>query len=371
MTEIAMDAPGVTARSLREDHIDGILELMNKEGWYYYDRRELERYVSSDQVCYVLLKDGRVIGSIFTTGFGGQAWIGNIVVSREARGTGLARKMIDIVISDLRKRGIGTFRLGSVPLAIRLYKKVGFRPEGFTSAQEANLPVEDKSPGPELGDGAAVEPLQESDLRAVCDLDWSFFKSDRKRLLRRLFEDSVEGARVCLKAGGKVAGFLMIRRRAVSKKEGGFAEGPDHAYRLGPACVLPEHGIAGFKALFRKAIPAINEEAARLGGSAKIYVVFPRNAAKDGIYKDTRDLAAVMGMDAGLDLDAVFDEHEHIFAAAPSKKNAAQWDYMESLGFHQEYFEQVMSYAPDKGKAEATRADPEGIFATATPGDKA
>jgi len=49
------------------------------------------------------------------------------------------------------------------------------------------------------------------------------------------------------------------------------------------------------------------------------------------------------------------------------------------FGCHQEYFEQVMSYPPDEAedlppdqrKAERTRADPEGIFASATPGDKA
>jgi len=52
---------------------------------------------------------------------------------------------------------------------------------------------------------------------------------------------------------------------------------------------------------------------------------------------------------------------------------------MKRLGFHQEYFEQVMSYTPEEAadtdlahrKAERTRADPEGIFASATPGDKA
>ncbi len=51
---------------------------------------------------------------------------------------------------------------------------------------------------------------------------------------------------------------------------------------------------------------------------------------------------------------------------------------MESLGFHQEYFEQVMSYTPGEAadtppaqrKAEETRADPEGIFAAATPGTR-
>jgi hypothetical protein len=171
----------------------------------------------------------------------------------------------------------------------------------------------------------------------------------------------------------------MLRRRTTSKKEGRLSEGPDYAYRLGPACILPRYGINAFKALFQKAIRAVNEEVRQLEGSARIYTVFPKNADKETIYEDTRALAKAAGMDAAVNLDSVFDEHDHIFGAPMSKKNEDQWNYMESLGFHQEYFEQVMSYTsgeavnthPAQRKAMETRADPEGIFASATPGDKA
>ena len=133
------------------------------------------------------------------------------------------------------------------------------------------------------------------------------------------------------------------------------------------------------EALFQKAIKAVNEEVRQLGGSAKIYVVFPRNADKSEIYKDTQELAKAMGLDVNIDLDRVFGEHDHIFGAKKSIKNEEQSKYMESLGFHQEYFEQVMSYTlgeaanmqPSQRKTEQTKADPEGIFASATPGDKA
>jgi len=110
-----------------------------------------------------------------------------------------------------------------------------------------------------------------------------------------------------------------------------------------------------------------------------MYAVFPKNADQEEIYQDTQELAKAMGMDKGMNLDTIFDEHEHIFRAQESTKNKAQWEYMESMGFHQEYFEQVMSYTPGEAvntppgrrKAGETRADPEGIFALATPGDKA
>lgn len=376
-----MSAFGVEAVRLGEGHVGAVLALMNKEGWYYYDRAELERYRALNQDCFVLEPDGmsgKVVGSIFTTNYGNQAWIGNIVVAQQARGRGLAAGMLQGVMDHLRETaGVRTFRLGSVPLAIGLYKKAGFRAEAFTTAQEAALPLAAEIEPVRLGRSVRLERLTARDISEVAALDARYFKSNRLGLLRRLYADSLQEACFCLRDQGRLAGFLLVRRRAASRQEGGFAEGPDHAYRLGPCCVLPEHGVEGFKALVRAAVPAVNAEVRRLGGTARMYAVFPRNARKDEIYADTRKLAATLSMEEGLDLDSVFDEHEHIFAAARSVKNREQWEFMEHLGFRQEYFEQVMCHAPTDGQekgsmnAAETMADMRGIFASATPGDKA
>ena len=380
MTELTLNIPGVKVLRLHEKHIDEVIELMNKEGWYYYDHHELKRYLNLNQDCFTLLKDGRIVGSIFTTNYGNQAWIGNIIVEKEARGMGLATKLIRGVIDYLyENKHVLTFRLGAVPLAIGLYKKVGFHAEAFTTSQEAALPLKEEYERLNLGDNILVERLEAHDLEAISEIDKRYFKSKRLHFLMNIYNDSIKESCFCLKDQKKVVGFLMLRRRQASKDEGHFAEGPDYAYRLGPSCILPEYGINGFKALFQKAIRVINEKVHQLGGSAKIYAVFPKNANKEEIYEDTRELAKATGMDANIKLDRVFDEHDHIFGAQKSKKNEEQWKYMENLGFHQEYFEQVMSYTlgetlntqPSKRKAEETRADTEGIFASATPGDKA
>jgi ribosomal protein S18 acetylase RimI-like enzyme len=145
MADIVVNSPGVRVLRLHEEHIDGIIELMNEEGWYYYDHYELKRYLTLNQDCFTLLKDGRITGSIFTTNFGNQAWIGNIIVATEVRGMGLAARLIREVIDYLRKKKhVLTFRLGSVPLAIGLYKKVGFHAEAFTTSQGAELPLNPK-----------------------------------------------------------------------------------------------------------------------------------------------------------------------------------------------------------------------------------
>jgi ribosomal protein S18 acetylase RimI-like enzyme len=368
--EILLDVPGVELVKLREAHIEGIIKLMNREGWYYYDHHELERYISLNQDCFTLFRHGEIVGSIFTTNYGNQAWIGNIVIAKEARGLGLATKMIRGVIDYLQENSrVRTFRLGSVPLAIGLYKKVGFHAEAFTTSQEVELPLQLELEAVNLEKNLQVERVKEEDLEAIADIDERFFKSNRLPFLKNIYSDSIRQSCFCLKDQGKLVGFLMIRRRKASKEEGHFSEGPDHAYRLGPSIVLPKYGISGFQALFQQAIEAVNDEVRELGGSARMYAVFPKSAKRDAIYEDTRELAEAMGMESNLDLNSVFDEHDHIFGVQHSEKNEQQWRYMKSLGFHQEYFEQVMSYSPEV--AEETRAEPEGIFAFATPGDKA
>jgi len=377
MTQIHKNRSGMRVVSLQEKHLAPILSLMNKEGWYYYDRYELQRYLNLDQACFVLVRGQAVLGSLFTTNYGNQAWIGNIIVAQEERGKGFASKLMTHAMDHLNKtKQVETFRLGSVPLAIGVYKRAGFRAEAFTSAQEADLPLKTLPGIPSLDKGLEIDRIRVEDMEAIAGIDQIFFKSNRLPLLNRLFHDAIPSASLCLRNKGKIVGFLMIRKRQASKSKAGFGHGPDHAYRLGPSSILPTYGTTGFKALLYRAIPQINKDAAHCRGNAKIYVVFPKNAEKDDIYKETRELADTMGMGKMMDLDQIFDHHETIFNAPGSEKNKAQERLMQELGFHQEYFEQVMVHSIKKGERPAndyreTRADSEGIFASATPGDKA
>ncbi len=376
---------GVRLTRLEEEHIDPILRMMNREGWYYYDRRELLRYLKLEETCFVLKCGRNVIGCLFTTNYGNQAWLGNIIVSAESdrnpppasssksfRNRGYAGRMIVHAMEILGETGVKTFRLGSVPTAIGAYKKVGFRAESFTTAQEVRLPLKFEDAAAELESDESLLPMTPEDVsRGVASLDETYFRSSRIELFRELFADSVPGSRLCLKKDNEIAGFIMIRRRLALKKEGGFLEGPDAAYRLGPCCVRPDIGLRGFRILLQKAMEPVHAEAERLEGRAKLYVVFPQNAVKSRIY------AAFESM-GGKDPDRVFNEHAHIFGSQPLEKNEELWTYMHRLGFRQEYFEQVMSVTPgedstfpEKREAMQTQANSEGIFATATPGDKA
>jgi GNAT superfamily N-acetyltransferase len=371
-----------------EAHIRPVLQLMNQEGWYYYDDRELRRYLKLHQDCFTLLHGDKVIGSIFTTNYTNQAWLGNIIVSAKTeakpataeptrflyRNRGYGSMMIKHAMRVLGAKGIRTFRLGSVPTAIGVYRKAGFRAEAFTTAQEASLPIDTEMEIADTGESSlSIVEMTADDLAGdVARIDGACFKSNRHDLFKELYRDSIRESCLCLKNGNTTVGYIMIRRRSVTREEGGFAEGPDLVYRLGPSCVLPEYGLEGFKMLFHQAIRPINGEVERSGLAAKMYVVFPQNGTRERIYQDFK----AMG---GESPERVFTEHDHIFAGNHSTKNDALWSWMKSIGFHQEYFEQSMcvtpgeapNWAAQRAAAQPTMADGEGIFASATPGDKA
>jgi GNAT superfamily N-acetyltransferase len=370
MAKIHLNAGAVELVPLSESHIQPILDLMNKEGWYYYDSNELGRYLRLNQDCFTMVKKGHVIGSLFTTNFGRQAWIGNIVVAEQERRKGLATETLKTVMRHLRDtKRVEEFRLGAVPLAVGLYRRLGFSAEAFTSAREAALPIALPTGGTEL-DGRVQMPLiTREDLHDISKLDARYFKSDRLFLLRELYRDSIRQACLCLKEADVIGGFIMIRRRQASKTEAGLIAGPEYTYRIGPSCILPKYGIHGFSALLHKALLAINEEVAHLDGSAKIYVVFPKNADATSA-KTSSEKQGLADRD---------DDHATVLAATGSAKNESQAQLMTGLGFHQEYFEQVMVHSTSKHTKETrrgldaddSRPDPEGVFASATPGDKA
>ena len=108
---------------LKERHIDQVLTLMIDQAWYYYDDHEIKRYLKLGEACYVLQDGARTLGSIFTTNYGNQSWIGNVVVHEGQRKKGYGTKLIHSTITRLVQQGRETFRLASVPEAIKFYQK--------------------------------------------------------------------------------------------------------------------------------------------------------------------------------------------------------------------------------------------------------
>lgn len=93
-------------------------------------------------------------------------WIGNVTVLPAYRRRGIARRLVEATLDDLRRRNAHTAFLevvdGNLP-AFNLYKEMGFEPYAMTSQYDydSNAPVQ----AAHLPDGCSVKPLSPFDWR--------------------------------------------------------------------------------------------------------------------------------------------------------------------------------------------------------------
>jgi Acetyltransferase (GNAT) domain len=99
-------------------------------------------------------RDGRVIATGASIGFGSTAWIGAIAVRPEARGERLGKRMTEAAIDAVGERA--TLLLLASPSGRPIYERMGFEPEGAFRAFK----------GP-----AHAKPAQRGDVRPVTEAD--------------------------------------------------------------------------------------------------------------------------------------------------------------------------------------------------------
>lgn len=88
---------------------------------------------SADTVLFVARLDGRVVGSLTLAFYriptGHKAWIEDVVVDEDARGSGIGEALSRAAIDEARQRGAKNVSLTSRPsreAANRLYRGIGF-----------------------------------------------------------------------------------------------------------------------------------------------------------------------------------------------------------------------------------------------------
>ena len=79
------------------------------------------------------LSGSRIVGTIGLKNIAGEGEVTNVAVLPSWRGLGIARRLMERLLSEAGEAGVDTFtlevRAGNVP-AIRLYESFGFLPEG-------------------------------------------------------------------------------------------------------------------------------------------------------------------------------------------------------------------------------------------------
>ena len=203
------------------DHDAGFAQdLSTAEGWGFY-AVDFRRMVALDPAgCFIARQADRRVGMVCTVSYGTHAFIGCLIVLREARGRDVGLRLMQAAIGFLDKKNITTIELDGVIAAVPMYRKLGFK-DKYLSCRLARS-------GQNSPETAA--PSWSGDSDEILRYDLAKTGIERGTVLHKLLQEYPDG--VCTVHHHGIAGYGMIRRR-----EGGF-------YMIGPL-VADNDRIAG------------------------------------------------------------------------------------------------------------------------------
>ena len=151
---------------------------------------------------FVAELDGGPAGTVATCIFGPVAWVAMVLVDAELRGRGIGRALMERALEFLDKAGARSVRLDATPLGQPLYEKLGFVTEYTLTRFEGHAPRAERPP--------SVCAARPEHLKAVLWLDRIVTGTDRWQMVRRLFEEYPQEARVVESSQG-IDGYLLAR----------------------------------------------------------------------------------------------------------------------------------------------------------------
>lgn len=196
------------------------MKLSGQAGWNQLEA-DWRRFIEMEpEGCFVGELDGRAVGTTATCVFRDTAWVAMVLVDVNFRRNGVGTMLLGHSIYYLEKRQVATIRLDATSLGQPIYERLGFAPdyrlarfEGIASAGEAGSVVVEAGPSAAGGFDEIIE------------FDERMTGRKRGKMLRRLFEEFPEAARVVRRAG-EIEGFITMRPGA-------------HAIQIGPCTATP------------------------------------------------------------------------------------------------------------------------------------
>ena len=192
-------------RKMRLQDIPHLMRLKNEEGWNQTEE-DWQFLIQGDQnINLVLEYESKVIGSITGLNYFNQlVWIGMMLIDKNFRGNGLSKLLLNTIIN--RSKHCKSIKLDATPAGLPVYKTLGFWAEAKL-LRCVNTKVKQQKFSAQQNLRAATR----EDLLEIVQLDEAIVGVNRKSLLRYLFENSPELAKVVIE-NGKLVGFSLGRK---------------------------------------------------------------------------------------------------------------------------------------------------------------
>ncbi|MBK9389793.1 MAG: GNAT family N-acetyltransferase [Bacteroidetes bacterium] len=176
------ESPGFRIRPMTISDIDQAMGLSTQEGWNQTETDWKILAESTDNVCIVAEKGGRIIGTATALNHSGKvAWIGMVLVDKPMRGMGAGKLLMTEIIKRLEH--IESVKLDATPAGQPLYRSLGFIDESTiirmttTSLKSIEYRYHGDKP----------KNIKKEGIQQIIDHDTSIFGTERSYLLNKLF----------------------------------------------------------------------------------------------------------------------------------------------------------------------------------------
>jgi len=188
-------------RPFRDSDLTLGLKLSTQAGWNQIAADWRRAYDLQPDGCFVAELDGAPAGTATACVFGPVAWVALVLVDVTLRGRGVGTALMRHTLDFLERQGVRSIRLDATPLGRPIYEKLGFVAQFELARYHGTLPAGDPVPG--VATATAV------DHEALVQLDQEVTRTDRRKLLLRLFAEQPGATR--LVGRGAVEGFVTER----------------------------------------------------------------------------------------------------------------------------------------------------------------
>jgi len=170
-------------RRLDDKDLEAALPLLASEGWEF-EASELERLRKLGGAVGAFDAD-KLVGFLTFIDVKPLRWVGNVVVAPDARGAGIAARLMENTFDGAENLG-----LYSVPKAVTLYERLGFKTQGEAFSYRA------EAASPKRKNTGAKPLLTANDSAGVLKLDKDATGMDRADLLVALSKAYPENVKV-------------------------------------------------------------------------------------------------------------------------------------------------------------------------------
>jgi len=211
----------VEVRAFNKRDIEFAVKSCQTIGWGYLPS-DFERYLKSEPGgSFVAEENGKPIGHVFSISYGEIGWIGMLVVLPEFRGNGVGAFLTKTAINHLRSVGVKTIWLESVPKAISLYQRLGFKDvfDCLRLRKSREIGLKGSSRG-------EVEIMKTQHINKIASFDAAYYGANRAKTISLLYHEN-PGLCLVKRTGTRLLGYAMCRRT-------------ETGYRIGPCTCDPD-----------------------------------------------------------------------------------------------------------------------------------